>query len=74
MSTESPIRHALIDYSDEELRDGIRKQSKNTVYSVNDCLAELHRREVRRQSQLTIGIGVVAVIVAIASVIVAWLK
>ncbi len=74
MSTEPKSRHALIDCSDEELREGIRKQSKNTVYSVNDCLSELHRRELRRQSQLTMGIGVVAVIVAVASVIVAWLK
>ncbi len=81
MSTEPSKSKALFDLSDKELKERIRRQSEHLEPTINGDTQELHRRELRRWSRITVGAGVASVIVAfasfivaIASVMVAWLK
>lgn len=59
----------LIEYSDAELRIGIRQSSEHVIYHYNDLVAELDRRTLRRQG--TIGIWTAIVSAAVATIAVA---
>jgi hypothetical protein len=68
------MKKPLTDMTKAELNQCLQDQASTVIPSTNDVLNELHRREMRGQAHITLAIGAVATIVAVASVIVAAVK
>jgi hypothetical protein len=65
-------RRPLIDYSDEELRDGLRMAAgKVDSYSVNDFVRELDRRASKRQVDHLTRTSYIATAAAVVSAVAA---
>ena len=55
----------LIDWSDEDVRAGIRTSSVHTSYAYNDYLRELERRAAERQARDSRILSIVSVAIAL---------
>lgn len=72
---------ALIDLSEEEIRESLRSQGSHVVWSANDYLSELDRRAaerhataLRRATFVLVGATIVYTVATLALAIVTWMK
>lgn len=65
----------LIDWTDEELKVGIRTEAKRVgMLGYNDCLRELERRGTERQARWSRALSVAGRLIAVAAIVVTALK
>ena len=65
---------ALIDLSEDELKDALRKQAEHVIYSYTDLLHELDRRATLRLAQATLVLAGCGVGLALLALVVALLR
>jgi hypothetical protein len=64
----------LIDWSDDDLRAGIRTTSVHVTYAYNDYVRELERRVAVRQARDSRLLSVVSVVIAVVALVVSALR
>lgn len=64
----------LIDWSDDDIRQGIRGKGQHIDYAYNDYLRELERRSADRQARASRILTVVSIIIAVVALVVTALK
>ena len=57
---------ALVDFSDKELREGLRSKAENVVYSYNSYREEMFRRS---QVRIANALNILTLVITIATVI-----
>ncbi|MGZ6294657.1 MAG: hypothetical protein ACXWPO_07570 [Candidatus Limnocylindrales bacterium] len=64
---------SLIDYTDDELRAGIRR-SASTAWTYQEMLSELDRRASRRAARASFALGLVSLLIALSAIIVTAIR
>jgi hypothetical protein len=64
----------LIDWSDDELKTGIRNSAEHVTYYYVDFLRELERRGAERQARDSRILSLVSLAIAVAALVVTALK
>jgi hypothetical protein len=62
---------ALVDLSDDELKDALRKQAEHVIYSYTDLLHELDRRAADRLARAAFLLAATAAALAVVALVVA---
>jgi len=64
----------LVDATDEELRDELRRQADRSDWSYNAVVHELDRRAASRQARASFFLSVVSVVIAVAAFVLSVLR
>jgi hypothetical protein len=65
---------SLIDYTDDELRAGIRRSAGTTAWTYQEMLSELDRRASRRAARASFALGLVSLVIALSAIIVTAIR
>lgn len=69
-----PAGQPLVDWSDDELREGIRLKGEHVDYAYNDFLREIERRSADRQARASRILTIVSVGIAVVALLVSALR
>jgi len=58
---------ALVDLTEDELKDALRAQAEHVIYSYSDLLHELDRRATLRLARASLVLAAAAVVIAIVA-------
>ena len=67
-------RPALIDWTDEQVRERLRETAQHVGYAYEDYVRELDRRASRRLASAQLTLTVVSIAIALGAVLVTMLK
>lgn len=67
-------KNALIDLTEDELRDALRRHSGSVVFSYEDLVRELDRRANRKLAAAQLYLSVVSIAIAVGALLVSLLN
>jgi len=68
------MNKALIDLTDDELKEGLRQKAESTNFFYNDYYHEIQRRSQDRNSKAIVGLTWATVLIAAVATIIAVFK